>query len=567
VPDDVPDDVTVDAGVDAGNAGAQVHPGLSRMVQWMLVGAALVGFLSLGTLEAWHDSATYDEPVYVSSGVIAILHHDVADNAEHPPLFKVLAALPVLFEHPVVPTDGHWNVNNERIYSARFVQAQLRAGTMHGVTFASRLVPLAECAAVALLLYALARRLFGGWAGVLAALAWLLDPVVLGLGHLNGVDLPFALTSVAVALALVRWLEQRDRRSLLWLGLACGTAVSAQTTGLLLGALAVIVIVGATARQGGWAPWRRAGLVVVVAWAFTWAVYLVLDPAVLVHSTPLLPQPYVQGLQFLGSHDTGPAPGFLAGLSWTGINVFFWPLTLLVKLPAPIVLLFVAGPLMWWRLVRHGRVGRDTTRHTVVAVVIPALILFLFELPNPRTLGVRYLLPSIALWCAMVAPLATVITRRAVAAVVGAVTVSAAAIAGGSYPNSLAYTAPPFQPGYRTATDSNIDWGQDFGLLSNWARGHPAYMAYFGPRGITTADLPGARPLVGVAPDKIHGWVAASASDLTSADRSSLSWLRAYCPVGNLGGTILLYRFTSPPTAVPGPATPAAQCSGSVSHR
>src|SRR5277367_3179297 len=87
-----------------------------------VVWVAIVVFLVFGGFEAWRDSATFDEPVYVSSGVAAILHHDLADNAEHPPLFKVLAALPVLAVGPVVPADGHWNVNNERTYSARFVQ-------------------------------------------------------------------------------------------------------------------------------------------------------------------------------------------------------------------------------------------------------------------------------------------------------------------------------------------------------------------------------------------------------------------------------------------------------------
>ena len=129
----------------------------------------------------------------MSSGVAAVLHHDVADNAEHPPLFKVLAALPVLAVHPVVPADGHWNTNNERTYSARFVAAQLKAGTMHRVTFAARLVPLFECALAALVLFLLASTLFGRGAGVVAALLWLCDPVVLGIGHLDGVDLPVRL--------------------------------------------------------------------------------------------------------------------------------------------------------------------------------------------------------------------------------------------------------------------------------------------------------------------------------------------------------------------------------------
>jgi hypothetical protein len=88
---------------------------------------------------------------------------------------------------PVVPADGHWNTNNERTYSAAFVQAQIKAGTLHRVTVASRLVPLLECALLALSLYALASLLFGVWAGVVAGLLWLLDPLVLGLGHLDGV--------------------------------------------------------------------------------------------------------------------------------------------------------------------------------------------------------------------------------------------------------------------------------------------------------------------------------------------------------------------------------------------
>ena len=542
-------------------SGAQ----LRVVVLW----AAIFGFLVLGTLEAWSDSATFDEPVYVSSGVISILHHDVADNAEHPPLFKALAALPVLAVGPVVPADGHWSVNNERSYSARFVQAELRSGAMHRVTFASRLVPLLECALVALALCALATLLFGAWPGVVAALLWLCNPLVLGLGHLDGVDLPFALATTLVALTLVRWIRQRDRRSLCWLGAACGLAASAQATGLLLVVIAVLVV-ALPAHQGGrrgWAVWRQAGTMVVVAWIVVWVPYLVLDPSVVVHSWVILPQPYVEGLRFLGTHDTGAAPGFLLGVSWTGANAWFWPATLLVKLTAPILIFVVAGPLVLIALVRSGRVARPTARQTLLAVVVPALVLFAFELPNPRTLGVRYLLPSLALWAVVASPIALVAGRRLVAAALGVVLGGAAVLTAASFPHSIASTASPFRPGYAEATDSNLDWGQDLSLLTAWSRDHHPYVAYFGPRGITPADVPGARPLIGAAPDRVTGWVAASASDLTSADRASLAWLRGYCPVGTLGGSILLYHFIGHPNSNPGPAAPAQECAGTVSHR
>jgi hypothetical protein len=530
---------------------------------------SLVGFLGLGGFEAWHDAATYDEPVYVSSGVAALLHHDVADNAEHPPLFKVLAALPVLAVQPVVPSDGQWNSNNERSYSARFVAAQIRAGSLHRVTVASRLVPLLESVLIALALFALAATLFGPWAGLVAALLWLLDPVVLGIGHLDGVDIPFALATVLVALTLVRWLQRRDRRSVMWLGLACGTAVAAQDTGLIVAALAAAAMVGA-----GWRAGQRGQSLVVpvawvalLAWLVVWASYIVVDPASALHPWLVFPHAYIDGIRYLGSHDTGGSPGFLLGQSWSGINLWFWPATVLVKVPTPVLLVLVMGTVVLALLVQGGRIDRSTWRQVLVAVALPAIVLFSFELSNPKTLGIRYLLPSIALWTVVASPVALVVGRRLLSTSVVMVLAAAAALTVSSYPDSIAYSAPPFRPAYRVATDSNVDWGQDYSLLTAWSPSHHPYVVYFGPRGLSWHTVPAARSLLGTKPSLITGWVAASASDLTSADRSQLGWLRAYCPVSTLGGTILLFHFTTAPTGQPGPTTPAGVCAGSVSHR
>ena len=42
-----------------------------------------------------------------------------------------------------------------------------------------------------------------------------------------------------------------------------------------------------------------------------------------------------------------------------------------------------------------------------------------------------------------------------------------------------------------------------------------------------------------------------------------LAWLRAYCPVGSIGGgSVLVYRFDRPPGPAPGPDRPAAPCFG-----
>jgi len=115
------------------------------------------------------------------------------------------------------------------------------------------------------------------------------------------------------------------------------------------------------------------------------------------------------------------------------------------------------------------------------------------------------------------------------------------------------------------ATDSNVDWGQGLYVLRTWSASRDPWVAYFGPRGITTADIPGARSLLGTTPAHLDGWVAVSVTALNSANRASLSWLRAWCPVGILDGTILIYRFSRPPVVIPAPrppSRPAALCPG-----
>jgi hypothetical protein len=205
----------------------------------------------------------------------------------------------------------------------------------------------------------------------------------------------------------------------------------------------------------------------------------------------------------------------------------------------------------------------------VLAVAIPASVLTGFTITMPRDIGLRYLLPVIALWAAAAAaivPAARSLSRRLRRVTGVALTVllaSAALTTAGSFPGSLAWTAWPFRPAYAMVTDSNVDWGQGLYVLRSWSVGRHPWVAYFGPRGLGTAAAPGARPLLGTSPALVSGWVAVSATALTSADRPALGWLRAYCPVGILAGSILIYRFRRPPTtSQPAPSRPAGLCPG-----
>jgi hypothetical protein len=534
----------------------------------LAIGAA--GFLALGLGEAWSDAPTFDEPVYVAAGLAAVLHHDLTLNDEHPPVPKVLAALPVLLVHPVIPGNGRWAGNDERSYSARFIDAQLAAGSLRRVTFTARLVPLAETAGVAFAIFGLGSELLGPAAGAFGGLLWLASPLVLGIGHLDGTDVPFALATVLASWALARWLRLRSRRALVWLGLALALVALSDISGLLvvvaaLAAVAVVTFRDAASHRSGvrqaLAGIALAGLVALVA---VWIPYAVLDPAVLGHPG-LLPSPYLGGIGYLRAADT-PTPGYLAGVSYTGGQWWFWPLSLVIKLPAAALLLFVAGAVAWLPADPAAR------RRALLAVGLPAVLLTGFFVTMPRDIGVRYLLPVLALWAASCGSLVPAmaglrpVARRAAAAGACVLLAAAAVTTATSFPRSLSWTAPPFRPGYAVATDSNVDWGQGLYELRSWAAGRRPWVSYFGARGLAPDPVPGSRPLLGVPPGRVSGWVAVSATALTSADRAQLAWLRGYCPVRVLDGSILIYRFRRPPASGPSAGRPPSPCPGAWSH-
>ena len=236
---------------------------------------------------------------------------------------------------------------------------------------------------------------------------WLASPLVLGIGHLDGTDVPFALGVTLSSWALLRWLRRRDTRTLTWLGLGLAAAAETQVTGLLVVAAALAVVVAAEWRSGVARALARAGLAGLIAWAVVWAVYIAVDPAMVWQVPMLVPRPYLDGIGYLDAHDTTGSAAYVAGIAYTGGRWWFWPLSLVIKWPQTALPLLVAGAIGCLRLPRALR------RRARVAVGLPAVLLTAFTLAMPKDVGVRYLLPAPALWaggaaCGIVAVLGTV---------------------------------------------------------------------------------------------------------------------------------------------------------------
>ena len=589
----------------AGSVGSVGASTVDRVVR-VLLALAVVWYLGTGLWQAAHDAPTVDEAVDVSSGVATLVHHDLRMNPEHAPLPKVLSVLPALLARPVVPEGASWQDGDWFGFTDDFVRANRDAGRLDTVLFLARLVPLAEGLGCAWLIHLLARRFFGRRAADVTAFLWCTTPVVVGLAHFAGIDVAFTLATLVVAHAMVRFLDAPGARAALLLGAACAALLLTRHSGLGLWLFAAVVVAAVLWRVDRRTALRCAALVVVVAFVGVWLGVRLLAPggsgdafgaradslvaeagdrSIAARAALALPFPaeYRAGLAYLVV-TSDERPAYLFGQAWDGGRWWFFPGSVVAKVPLGALAAMVAGGVLAFR-------RRDIARRRLaVGVLGPAAVSFAFVLAQPLNLGVRYVLPSLALAMvlagAVVAPLldafgsdgASRATRdrtqkgsvgRVVAAGVVAIGVAAqgAAVLGAGT-HSLAWTAPPFTPAYRFVSDSNLDYGQDNDRVAAWAAQHPgAWVALLRPRGVDNPS--GTRELRGAAPAEVTGWIAVSATRLTVLDRDELSWLRAYCPVGDIGGSVLLYRIDATVDPTPGPVMPAAPCSSgdSVSTR
>jgi Dolichyl-phosphate-mannose-protein mannosyltransferase len=569
----------------------------SRRVALAILAVLSLQFLGLSLYEAWHDTPTLDEAVYMSGGLHTLHDHSLRLNNEQPFLPKVVNALPLYLARTAIPTGGTWD-DTEVIDGNSLVGytgmtrefTELHADNLQEVVFVGRLMSVLEGLAIGWVLYALGATLFSRAAGLLAAGAWLTLPLAVGFAHLNSLDLAFALAVAVAALALVRHLRDPSWKTLAVLALAAGALQLTRQTGFVYVGVVCIAVV-ASRRRDRWAALRDVAVLAVATWGLVWVGTFAVAP----HRMPVdqasvdsfladfgaqgeglparaigkaldvvpWPAEYEVGFETQLAFSSHDSPGYLLGDAWDGTRPSFWPLSMVIKLPITILAMLVAGPLAW-RWLNRGQRWR-----AALVVLLPALAAFAFVLPYNKPIGLRYALPGIVMLLVIASPLAIGLVRRRAGQIVLVVAIVAQlAFLWTSVPHSLAWTAPPFRPGYQVVSESNLDWGQDGYDLVEWLDTHPAYVNYFGLDWLVDKQ-PGYTALLGTPPEDVTGWVAVSATQLTSYLRDELAWLRGYCNVGTIGdaGTILIYRFDEPPTAEPGPAEPAGRCEGEFSHR
>lgn len=159
----------------------------------------LAAMAALAGGAALRESVTIDEVAHLGAGVSYVQRLDMRLNEEHPPLAKVLAALPVVLAGARAEY-GHisWTASAEFFPALLgewvFGEWLLTRWNDPGSTLArTRASMLGLTLALGWVVYALGRRLGGPWAGLLSLTAYASAPVFLAFG-------PLVLTDVAVTL-------------------------------------------------------------------------------------------------------------------------------------------------------------------------------------------------------------------------------------------------------------------------------------------------------------------------------------------------------------------------------
>lgn len=566
-------------------------PSQRRLPFWPLP-AFIAVFITASVYAFTGTSATWDEPIHLLDGYASLVRHDYRIDPEHPPLARMLGALPLVGERvamDLAPVDAAtpftWATERLFTFAPSVLYQQNDADTL---LYRARFVIVLLGVLLGAIVFFWTREWLGDRAAALSALFVALEPNLLAHFSLLTTDGAMTCFGFATLYMLWRWTRSTSVPALLsCAGAFALSAVSKFTAALLVPTILTIVVVevwrGRLSRRDA-----MTGMLTIAAvtWLSIWAVYGFRyapsahpDWLYSFHSNPyviertptlaaaigylddlrLLPNAFSEGFLF-GQSRAQLRWAFLAGdYSETGWWYFF-PVALLIKSPISLLLLVAGGLFVVTR-------RRPDRADFLLYIVWPPALLFGVAMMTTINIGVRHLLP--------VVPFLIVIAAAAADHVAGAWGERGRYLLAGlvafwaledvrAYPHPLAFfnafVGGPSR-GAQYLVDSNLDWGQDLKGLKAWMDdnhvGH-VNLAYFGNADpdyyhLSCTLLNGSGPssaAARIAAPTLPGYVAVSETVLTGVylgEHRNYYWpLRASPAVASIGHSIKVYWVEKP---------------------
>ena len=465
---------------------------------------AIMFFLAGGA--ALDESAATDEVAHVGAGLSYLQRFDLRLNEEHPPLAKVLAAIPLVLRGTRADyTSTSWQISNDFFpaYGAQWIFGDAILGRWNDWKLTlmwARFPMLVLTLLLGWVIFLLGTRLGGPFGGLLCLAAYVTTPAFLVFGPLVITDLPVTLFTLVALWQLGEIWAMPSRKNALLFGAAFGAALLSKFTGLLI----LLVIVTLFMQTRFWPTaaqpsekdsrkaWRRARWRCVirgVLWAalFVYVVYFILSwnqsnevlnrvgsgPWAGLIRRPLMPLwLYLRGV--LVVLVSGSRPSYLFGHDLSHGVPYYFPIVFVLKstLGFLLLLLLTAGV----GILRRAHVIPDDVRPHWRVLMAGFFVFLTVCLLSRLDISIRHFMVPIALLILMLAPLPRLIAamphRRIWQAVTVALAVSCFVPILMAYPsyfpfiNSLSFG----HPNYYLLNDSNVTWNEGLPAVERFAR-------------------------------------------------------------------------------------------------
>jgi len=465
---------------------------------------ALMALLSGGA--ALRESVAVDEVAHLGAGVAYVQKLDMRLNEEHPPLAKVLAAIPLVLRG--VRTD-YSNVSWS--FSVRWFNAMLGEwawghfvvlnwNDRNSTLFWGRMPMLLLTLALGWAIFAFGSRLGNPWAGVLCLAAYVTTPAFLVFGPLILTDICVTFFCLLTLWTFASLWRSPSRRTMICFGLCLGGAfLSKFSSGLLLFSFlafrlslryfpfAQMPVEKTELRERRRLPGRYMWGGILVAALTVYAVYFLLSwnqpsdsldflgkgaASLLLRRLLMPPLLYLRGLFLFAM--TSPRATFILGHNYTRGVWFYFPVLFVLKSTLAFLLSLLLSLLIALAArfkqkdvspIRDGMQFHWRALWTSLLVFVASCML------SPMTISIRHFTVPIVLLILLMAPIPRALSllqksgwpfSRFAAVAYAALSLTSIGVMIRTYPHFFPFvnSLSLGRPAYMLVNDSNLDWNQ-----------------------------------------------------------------------------------------------------------
>jgi hypothetical protein len=530
---------------------------------------------------AKNDAQTTDEAIHLLAGYVYLKDQRFDFNAEHPPLAKTIAALPLLAIKPTVPDGQYWEAGKNFFYDGAWAHRDLGEAFLYKVgndadqlLFWGRFPIVILTLLLGISIYVIATRLWGWIGGMVAVALYAFDPTIAAHGHLVTTDIAASLGMLLAVYSFWLLLDKLTYWRVLAFGAALGFALASKYSTLaLLPILSLVLIFRFVIDKDILTRWQTVlislvgGLIVawlVIAGSYQFQltpppatktvvsdvsqvngimnqqtkVHDAMDKAYSFLRPVLLPSNYLKGTYLVYRTVTLGRTAYLLGQTSNQGWWYYFPILLLTKTTVPAITLLLVGATLLVKDVERRKIGGY--------ILLAGLIYLGFTLLSKANIGLRHAMPVLPFFFVAAGALAVKLNKIRLIA-----TTTLLLWLVGSFVAAFPYYLPYYNEfalgsnnGYKISTDSNTDWGQDLKRIKKYIDANQIdtpYLEYWWD-GLSSTGYYGiqSRYASEFVEGRDTGYLIIGATNLHT---ETFKWLKNYEPIDRITPSVLVYKF------------------------